>query len=358
MKKNLFIILLGLLLVLIVSCENSQVPTSGVITTPTSREIGPEMIDPNVQPCGEPKTVELWAGQTTDAGSVTIYNDETNLYITVYSELGYQTADEQIKLWVGMDLSTIDGGGLTRPSAGQFPYKYTLDNPAEAVYTAVILLDDIQLVNECDDEIYVVVHADVLADDGNGNGGTTGETAWGGEIPGLGDNAWWYYTNYTIQCCGGGGGGGFDVSETAFAKGTHVFASKDKANPEGLPSLELTKMRWGWAINITEDGQTYYDIWAGAGLNDTDKGTLVGELVVNKIGDDVNISYNLDPGYEMQEVHIYAGDLEPETIAPGQYGHIAYFDPMEITYNSDFFIEDIDNDGIWIIAHAVVCWEE
>ena len=38
MKKNLFIMLLGLLLVLIVSCENSQVPTSGVITTPTSRE--------------------------------------------------------------------------------------------------------------------------------------------------------------------------------------------------------------------------------------------------------------------------------------------------------------------------------
>ena len=38
MKKSLFIMFLGLLLVLIVSCENSQVPTSGVITTPTSRE--------------------------------------------------------------------------------------------------------------------------------------------------------------------------------------------------------------------------------------------------------------------------------------------------------------------------------
>ncbi len=353
MKKGLFIMFLGLLLVLIVSCENSQVPTSG-ITTPTGREVGPTIIEDGVNPCGDPKTVELWAGQTIDAGSVTIYNDETNLYITVYSELGYQTADEQIKIWVGMDYSTIPGGGTSRPPAGQFPYKYTID-PIEPVFTVVILLDDIQLVNECDDEIFVLVHADVMADDGNG--GSTGETAWGGEIPGPG-SAWWYYTNYTIQCCGGGGGGGFDISETAFAKGGWVFASKTKANPEGLPSLNLTKMRWGWAINITEDGETYYDIWAGAGLNDTGKGTLVGELVVNKTGDDVNIFYNLNPDFEMQEVHIYAGDLAPTTIAPGQYGHTVYFDPMQVTYDSDFIIEDLDGDGIWIIAHAVVCWEE
>ena len=51
-------------------------------------------------------------------------------------------------------------------------------------------------------------------------------------------------------------------------------------------------------------------------------------------------------------------DLAPTTIAPGQYGHTVYFDPMEVTYSSDFIIEDLDEDGIWIIAHAVVCWEE
>ena len=354
MKKNLFIMLLGLLLVLIVSCENSQVPTSGVITTPTSREGDGEPVITEYDFCGESKTVELWAGQTIDAGSVTIYNDETNLYITVYSEEGYQTEDEQIKIWVGTDLSTLPGGGEVRPPAGQFPYKYTLVDPLESVFTAVIPLDGISLLNGCDEDIYVVVHADVLVD--NGNGGTSGETAWGGEIPGPG-SAWWYYTTYTIQCCGGGGGS-FDYSETAFAKGGWVFASKNKANPENLPSLELTKMRWGWAINILEDGETTYEIWAGAGLNDTNKGTLVGTLTVNKIGVDVNVSYDLDPNFGMQEVHIYADDLSPTTIAPGQYGHTVYFDPMEVTYNNGFVIEDLNGDGIWIIAHAVVCWEE
>ena len=353
MKKSLFIMFLGLLLVLIVSCENSQAPTSDNITMPTGRDVGPEIIDPNVSPCGEPKTVELWAGQTTDAGSVTIYNEEDSLYITVYSEEGFQNVDEQIKIWVGTDYSTIPGGGTARPPTGQFPYKYTI-YPADTVFTAVILLDDIALLNGCDEDVFVLVHADVLAD--NGNGGTTEETAWGGDEPGPG-NAWWFFSIYTIQCCGGTPPP-LDNSETAFAKGGWVFASKDKANPENLPSLELTKMRWGWAINILDDGDYTYEIWAGAGLNDTSKGTLVGDLFVNKTGNDVNISYNLDQGFEMQEVHIYADDLSPTTVAPGQYGHIAYFDPMVVTYSSDFIIEDLNGDGIWIIAHAVVCWEE
>ncbi len=350
MKKSLFIMLLGLLLVLIVSCENSQAPTSGVITTPTGREVGPTIIEDGVNPCGDPKTVELWAGQTIDAGSVTIYNDETNLYITVYSELGYVSGDDNIHIWVGTNLEDMPMANGA-PINGHFPYKYEATG---TTYTKIIPLDDIQLLLDCGDDIYVVVHAVVYAE--NEEGEITAETAYGGDVPYPG-NRWWYYSIYTIQCCNGGGGG-FDNSETAFAKGGWVFASKSKANPENLPSLNLTKMRWGWAINILEDGETTYEIWAGAGLNDVSKGTLVGELTVTKTGDDVNIFYNLDPDFEMQEVHIYAGDLAPTTIAPGQYGHIAYFDPMQVTYDSDFIIEDLDGDGIWIIAHAVVCWEE
>lgn len=337
-------------------------PTPTVPTMPTTGNGGPTIVQPGITPCGTPKVVDFWAGQYTDAGSVTIYNDNTNLYVTVFSEFGFQSGTEQIKMWVGADFTTIDGGGTSRPSAGGFPYKINTDGGT--TYTFTISLDDLQLVNKCGDMIYVVVHGDVLVSDGNG--GTKGETAFGGDIPG-GGNAWWFYTTYTIACCSDTPPPVLDHSETAFAKGVYdqggyVFTTDNKSNPEGLPSLKLSKNRWGWAINLKTDGETTYDIWAGAGLNNTTKnGTKVGTLTVikNTNADDVStvtVTYLLFSGKTMQEAHIYISDLKPTTVAPGQYGNTTYFDPMVSTYTASFTVSDTNGDGIWIIAHAVVNW--
>ena len=96
---------------------------------------------------------------------------------------------------VGNDLDNMPQTVGGTPINGQFPYKYTVTDETE--YMFAILLSD--LVLDCDDVAFVVVHADVLVDDGNG--GTIGETAYGGDNPG-GESRWWYYMNYTI-CCGG-----------------------------------------------------------------------------------------------------------------------------------------------------------
>ena len=359
-RKFKIVVLLTMLLTLafIFSCENFKAPTSENLTnqtcsenlfTPNSRDIGPTIIDPDVDPCGEVKTVEIWPDPCYDAGSVTIYNDAYNLYITVYSELGYQPIVGQIKAWVGTDLAMLPGGGVTVPDPNLFPYQYTVDS-TETTLTAVIPLDEIQGLVDCDEPIYAVVYADLLVDDGYG--GVLELSGWAGDIAGNG-NVWWVYTTYVVQCCPI-----FDICETAFGKGNWVFASSPSANPENLPSLELTNKRWGWAVNIEGDGDHVYEIWAAAGLNNLSNGTLVGTLIVSTFGDQVEVTYMLDPGYYMYEVHIYADDFAPTTISPGLYGHTVEFVNGASTYSHTFTVEDTDGDGIWVIAHAVVCWEE
>ena len=199
--------------------------------------------------------------------------------------------------------------------------------------------------------IYVYVHADVVSD---AQGGT--DTAWAGDNcinSGKGAGNWGCSTTYQPKCCTPPPPPtGF--TQTAFAKGGYVFTSDKKSNPENLSSLNLTRNRWGWAINITTAGETTYQIWAGAGLNYTSKGTLVGSLTVNWDGSNVTVTYNMNPGFSMEGVHVYAGDLKPTTIAPGQYGNIENFDPKASTYTATYAVTDSGTDGIWIIAHAGV----
>ncbi|MGE5435937.1 MAG: hypothetical protein ACM3O3_01805 [Syntrophothermus sp.] len=91
-------------------------------------------------------------------------------------------------------------------------------------------------------------------------------------------------------------------------------------------------------------------------MNKTSNGVKVGTLTVNGSGSNVTITYNLLSSKYLQEVHLYVNDLKPTTIAPGQYGFTEYFDPMATTFTKSFEVTDSNNDGIWIIAHAVVAW--
>ncbi|MDN3641650.1 hypothetical protein QWY87_02985 [Lutimonas halocynthiae] len=156
--------------------------------------------------------------------------------------------------------------------------------------------------------------------------------------------------------------------ETAFAKWHqvcewvgYVFASNRNANPEQLASLGLTQNRWGWAINIPDghNNATYgfnFELWSGAGKNDTNKGTLVGNVNVKRIDDSgLIVTYSVFEGYSIKEIHIYANDAVPTTIAPGQFGFTREFDPGVETFSKEFVAEDKDGDGVWLIPHAVIC---
>ena len=302
--------------------------------------------------CGS-DTVPLIAGRTIDAGNVVIANDATNLYVTVTSKCGFQNVSENIKMWLGTDLANLDGGGLTRPAAGLFPYKTTVAN-GDTTYTFTIPLASIPFydASKCGVQpIYVVVHADVLVC--NGGDTPSAETAFGGDVSGPG-KAWWFYSIYTPKCCSTPPPPpAYEKYGTVFAKGGWVFTTDPKSNPEKLPSLNLTKNRWGWAINLTSTGTYTYDLWSGAGLNSTSKGIKVGTATISYNGLQATVTYNLFSGYAIEEAHVYAGDFKPTTLAPGLYGNTAYFNPVVGTFSLTVDVMDSNGDGVWFIIHAV-----
>ncbi len=150
--------------------------------------------------------------------------------------------------------------------------------------------------------------------------------------------------------------GGPCFEETAYAKGGYIFARNPKANPEHLPTLNLTQQQWGWAIKLTAGTKTY-DIWAGAGLNKTANGEKVGTLTVLWNGTNATITYNMFAGYYLEEVHIYANDLQPKKVAPGKFGYPigGYKVGAVSSYSTTVPLADANEDGVvWLIAHAVV----
>ncbi len=332
---------------LLMSCSESLVNTKDLTE---ADQLQRAVMVEGTEYCGT-DTFTLWAGQTIDAGEIIVSNDETNLYVTVISDGGF-VGEENIKMWLGTDFSLLNGEGLERPAAGSFPYKVTVPE-RETSYTFTIALNTIPFydVMNCGEQaIHVVVHADVLVLDDIAAKGE--ETAWGGDIEGPGD-AWWYYADYTPACCGEEPPVPTEALGTAFAKGGYVFTTGPKSNPEDLPSLELAKNRWGWAINLMESGVTTYELWVGAGLNDVRKGTLVGEVSIDFDGYMATVSYRLYSEYTIEESHIYAGDFMPTTLAPGQYGNTMHFNPFVNDYSVTLDVMDTDGDGVWFIIHAV-----
>jgi hypothetical protein len=239
-------------------------------------------------------------------------------------------------------------GGACADASGLRYYKF------EMPWADLNIVDIKNLCAQGPVKLYVFTHAEVDLNCGDGN--SEHETAWGGPTPGD-CNAWFFYGQYTV-CCETPPPP-VELCETAFAKGGWILARYEgKANPEKLPALGLTLNRWGWAIKLTGPGMTTYDIYAGAGLNRTSPDKKVGTLTVVWNGALADVTYDITrTGCSMKEVHLYAGDGRPSTAAPGQYGHSDSFDPKRKTYTfEDIPLADTPSaDGVWLIAHAVVC---
>lgn len=310
----------------------------------------------------EPVVWDLWAGQHTDVGSVIVWSDTENIYIKYV--LDYEGACfSDLHVWVGLNLANMPADDKGTPIPGQFDKGLggaSFNATGLTEYTFVIPWERVNapdLFDFCAGgvSLYVVTHAEV---DMNCSGGEH-ETAFGGDISGPGPR-WWYYSLYQVCCetpppnlC----------YQTAFAYGTHVFASDKKANPDNLPSLKLTKQRWGWAIDLKNLGETTWNIYAGAGLNYTSKGTLVGTLSVKyEVDGDgnycVTLKYDMLQGYKIMEIHVYAGVVKPTTIAPGQYGYVDSWDPAGISSTPEikFCFGKTMPEDVWLIAHAVVAF--
>ncbi|MCL6294936.1 hypothetical protein [Jejuia spongiicola] len=159
-----------------------------------------------------------------------------------------------------------------------------------------------------------------------------GLSTWGWLLNDAGERSWIFDFNFNLEC--------EDECDTAFAKGNTDAGEGD----DSTCFLEDGFNRWGWTIGPLSEGEYTYDVYAGAGQCDTDKGELVGTATVKYDSGDVTVTYDIDEDYTVSETHTYAGnDPYPtkngsDTVAPGQY---------TITPNL--------SGDIYVIAHAVVC---
>jgi len=155
--------------------------------------------------CGTPQVYTLWGGKTINVGSVTVSNDETNLYVKYETTGGWYL--KEVHLYV------LDYEPMVRLTPGGAPYK-SGDIAYTTSYTFTVPLGDI----ECGTTLWLQAHASVAMLDGEGNE-IQGETAYGGDITDPPQGSWYGNIRYVVQCCEEEPCFEF-MDETAWAAGT------------------------------------------------------------------------------------------------------------------------------------------
>jgi hypothetical protein len=162
-------------------------------------------------------------------------------------------------------------------------------------------------------------------------------------------------------------------NETAFAVKTNPTAGENVVDSDYSTcfSQEIIENvsfnRWGWTNGPISDpsGELTFDIYAGAGQCDLNKGVRVGELTVNYLNGTFTATYKMTETseftgnlYTLIETHLYVGndpyprnqDSGKFTVAPGQYeNQNNHGNITEYTYE----INDVSGD-VYFIGHAVV----
>lgn len=306
----------------------------------------------------EKQSVDLIAGQNIDAGDVIVTNDEENLYIT-YSTQYPEHAEEdgwlisETHFHIADSLDGIPQTKKNNPIPGQFDYQYEYSPPISEVTYTLSLAD---LGYSGGDELYIATHA-VVGQwvDGEEPVFET-ETAWG-DGPGFLGKNWAMYFQYTIQDCNGEEPPGPGTeSETAFAFGAEdalCFLEIDE-DENGEPDFS----RWGWTNGALPEGDYTFDVYAGAGQCDLQKGTNVGTLTISYHSGTAQVTYNTVSPYTMSATHLYVGsEMLPQdeggeyTVAPGQYPYI--HDPLADVATDSFTVTGLSGD-IYVVAHGVV----
>jgi len=149
MKKTLLLACIFVCALTIISCKKTELPlpnAAGATSTeagqPTNRYVVIHTADnPGVstgrtygEPC-TPTEVMLVAGQTMDAGTVTVSNDANYIYVTYTTTNGWVLT--QTHLYVG-DCALIPVNNPGNPMPGQFPYTSAHNNVTTYTYQVPI----------------------------------------------------------------------------------------------------------------------------------------------------------------------------------------------------------------------------
>jgi hypothetical protein len=314
--------------------------------------------------CGTTTEVILYAGQTIDSGTVTIKNDENNLYVT------FSAADpwwlSETHLHVADSKEGIPQNKKGNPKIGNFDYQTTHD-PLAAEYTYVIAKADLSL--DENNSVVIAAHAVVVQEDSEGNI-IESETGWADGEPFVDKGSWAMYLQYIWQECDTSQPPDDSRTETAFAFGgddatcfLSIYAD-GTIDDDGDGVQEGDFARWGWTNGPLAVGIYEFDIYAGAGQCDLSKGTLVGFLTVDYDGSTANVTFTMDGtnpdtglAYNMVETHLYIGsEILPRnngefTVAPGQYPTI--HDDLANVISDSYTSSGLSGD-IYVVAHATV----
>ena len=298
------------------------------------------------------QTQTLYAGQTIDAGTVSVAVLGDSLTVTYETTDGWEL--DEVHVWVGTDLADMPQGRSGNPQIGLFPY--TTESPdSPTSHTFVIPLDELGFSCPGDDDTYLVAaHAALSRDDGEG--GVDTETGWADGDRIVDRGSWATYFGFDLSCeCDGGEEEEEGECETAYAydeDGTCFLDIDIDGDGEGDFS------RWGWSIPVSEGTSESFDLYAAAGQCDLDKGTLVGSVTVSYADGSGTVTYTTADGYTLEETHLYIGEaLLPVdvngnfTLAPGQYPYTSDLDGVG---EDSHDVEGVSGD-LNLVAHAVVC---
>jgi hypothetical protein len=297
--------------------------------------------------CGVPQVVDLLAGQSIPAGTVTIANDANNLYIT-YNTEGTGWYLSETHLHVADSLASIPQTKNGNPKIGNFDYQAS-HNPFLTEYTYTISKS--QKIIDGFKNVVVAAHAVVVKLNESGSV-IANETGWGKGDQFNVKGSWAMFINYTWQDCN------TNVketkTETAFAFGGDYAKCFDQFDVSN---------RWGWSNGPLTEGSYIFDIYASAGQCNLSKGTKVGTLNVNYSNGTAEVTYQLGGSnpetglpYTLTETHLYVGN-EPLarnngefTVAPGQF---PYINSELFTTSRTYTVTGL-NGEIYIVAHATV----
>lgn len=165
MKKLFVLIALSFF---VFSCQKSK-----DIIPATASLYSPEFTVPagySVPDCLTPSETALMAGQSDNVGSVTLWNDENNVYVS-YQMIGAYKL-KQTHLYIGA-CSSIPVNGAGNPRIGLFPYSATHGTTGVSVYTYTIPRSSLPAGCVC-----VSAHAEVVAYNSSGQQYYS-ETGWG-----------------------------------------------------------------------------------------------------------------------------------------------------------------------------------
>ena len=290
-----------------------------------------------------------------DADEILCYGDLVDVTVTVTG------GTEPIKLFDGDDeVGTFVAGEFIVPDLPAGDYLWTVIDANDCV-------DIVEFTLEQPDELMCEI-VDFTTSECEADNGTATVEAYGGTLP----YTYLWSDGQTTAIATGLAPGFYEVTVTD-ANGCEttcyvtieeepciIYCETAYGMGDGAVCFTGDGFRnWGWTNEIHEEGVYTMPLYAGAAHCNPENGWgQVGIVEVNYSDGSLTVTYTMDPGYSLSEIHVYVGCGKypklpngRETIAPGQYTKNAMLDRAE-SYTVTFTGM---SGPVWIIAHSVVC---